>query len=229
MTKIKMKNIFIIGSLFYFFINEIMIAVSDLHNITILDVHGDEVEEICDDYKLEEVGKNNNTVREIDISKRNCHVHNMKFFIGCCFGQLTTHNLTNVNLSADIIFPRSASWKLLRYDVGCFFDYHVDKQLENNHTHTALIFPPFNNFEGGDLILTDDIDEDKCIIRTVIKTDKFSKSNNWTFVCFPINLYHKVQHVTNGQRFVFKSELYTNINTSIDINKTPYKSFGLSD
>ena len=97
------------------------------------------------------------------------------------------------------------NYQLLKYEKGDFFNKHKDRKLGENHKYTLLIF--FNDnkekLEGGELILSDDSNTFK------IEFDN-SKIDKPIMVIFSIDLYHKVEPVKSGTRYVLKKPLYIN-------------------
>lgn len=124
-----------------------------------------------------------------------------------------------------LYFPPTTTWKLLKYNKDGFFNWHTDKKLHQNHTHTALIFPAdINNFTGGKLIIADDKNIKNAVHVTTINVSVYTK---WVLVFFPIEYYHSVQKITNGVRYVFKTDLFSGV-----MEMEPgslYRSEGLCD
>lgn len=95
-------------------------------------------------------------------------------------------------------------WTLTCYGKGDFFAPHSDGKKSERHFATLLLFPPaqgdqaITSFQGGDLILT--AGQEKM---TFIP----SEFTEWTLVVFPIEMVHECTPVTEGRRFVFKTEL----------------------
>jgi len=92
-------------------------------------------------------------------------------------------------------------FKLHCYEAGGVFAKHTDGKKSIRHFATLLIFPPstYSPFTGGDLILYP-----KNNPPVVIEPSTFS---NWTVVAFHLDIPHECTPITNGKRFVFKTEL----------------------
>lgn len=102
----------------------------------------------------------------------------------------------------------SYSAELLKYGIGGHFEYHKDRVLERHeltHTHVALIYPYISNslnqnsYKGGDFIIGKGISQ---------MTTETSKATSNMIIILDINTYHKISHVTEGERYVFKIPLY---------------------
>ncbi len=183
-----------------------MIKITKCSNVRVFDCDKKLVTNIDNNYDLESVGiiTDSKIERKIDLEKRFCYVHKNKFILNFTLND----NLTD-NYNPEFYFNNENSWKLLKYEKGCFFESHTDKQVSKNHTHTALLFFPGETHEGGELIISDDISQ------TIIKSSDF---DDWTLVIFPIYMKHEVKHVTNGNRIVFETEYLTNY-TEVEKNK----------
>ncbi len=159
-------------------------------------------------YEKTQVGVNFNGVTTliVDEEKRKSKTHKYNFFIDYCFTNLLYNFLFDNNLK----LYGDDKWQLLRYDKDDMFLIHKDRQINNNHEYSILLFPPkdFSHFEGGDLILLNNENETNVSLQTVFKTNNF---NQWTFVIFSIDLFHYVQPILQGHRFVWKNALF-NIN-----------------
>ncbi len=105
-----------------------------------------------------------------------------------------------------------SKFELIKYEKGGLFIKHKDKlygepTCEYIHTHMCLLYPPvhLSPFEGGDIIfyLKNDIGEE------ITRTIKPSEFTDWTFIIFERPTLHEVLPITKGERYVYKTQLYT--------------------
>ena len=96
-----------------------------------------------------------------------------------------------------IKFPKMASVKinqidLLKYNPGGKYELHMD-QYTRNTRHLSIIINLNNNYEGGDLIFTDQKE----------KEIKRLKLEEGSIVFFPSNFMypHKIEPITKGTRY----------------------------
>ena len=96
-----------------------------------------------------------------------------------------------------IKFPKMASNKinqidLLKYKPGGKYEVHTD-HYTNSARHLSIIINLNENYEGGDLIFTDQKEKE-------IKRFKLSKGS---IIFFPSNFMypHKIEPITKGTRF----------------------------
>lgn len=110
-------------------------------------------------------------------------------------------------------------WSLHCYDKGDFFDVHTDGKKSPRHFATILVFPPASgddalvSFQGGELS-----------IRTgsgASITYFPSTFTQWTMIVFPIKFEHKCSPVTEGRRFVLKTDLELPPETPYYTNTVP--------
>lgn len=124
------------------------------------------------------------------------------------------------NYDNDSSEPRK--WDMISYEIGDKFIRHSDGKKNIYHYATMLLFPPNNidKFSGGEFILYKNGASD-----TILYPHLFTK---WTIIVFPINIEHECLTITNGTRYLFKSEfelpkvcidLFENIDTPS--NKIP--------
>lgn len=125
-------------------------------------------------------------VSKIDETQRKSLVHKDKFKINL--------NLNNLPYGIKL----NQEWELLLYNEKGFFNKHRDRQLNQNHKYTALLYPK-STHKGGELILEDEFST------TIIES---SKMLNWTLVIFPINLQHESLPVKSGIKYLFKSSIF---------------------
>lgn len=99
------------------------------------------------------------------------------------------------------------NFKLIKYETGGKFKRHTDTLINEYHFGTLLVFPPIddkehgNVHEGGNLELIPFSEDSKL---TVVS----SSIKKWTFVFFNPLIEHECLEITNGNRYVFKTELF---------------------
>ena len=103
----------------------------------------------------------------------------------------------------------SNPFQLLKYDVGDFFLNHKDTKINSDigsHEYTCLIFCPFteDELEGGNLIFKSHDDLYVIKFNPSVETNK----NNFVMLIFDVNMYHKVEPIIRGTRWVFKKPLF---------------------
>ena len=89
---------------------------------------------------------------------------------------------------------------VIEYSQGGFFKEHQDKQINDTHYGTLLLFPPGFAHTGGDLVLN----RGEFV---------FESSTNTSCKCiaFPTNTIHECKEVLSGKRLVLKTELFRRI------------------
>ena len=82
-------------------------------------------------------------------------------------------------------------YKLQHYQKGGFFKEHCDTLHAKDHFATLIIFPPGQNFTGGELVLIDDNVKETFVANDPEKT---------VMVAFYTDLKHRVNLVISGER-----------------------------
>ncbi len=147
-------------------------------------------------------------VRRLDLSKRSSWTHNSMFRIPTPPEAQETFNLLQI-LSDD----NFDSYELLRYETGDFFLNHNDTQNAPNHQYTCLIFCPFGNVSGGELVFNHP---------DGLYNIKFNPSEiarkQFVMVIFSLDMFHEVLPIIKGTRWVLKKPLFVK-ETDIIINE----------
>ena len=158
--------------------------------------------------------KNKSLVRLNDKYTNNLEIRNsysynytidFKSFLGSDYNndfKSLLKKITSKSNHKNIIWNNIDDYILLEYVKGGVFKKHCDKNINDNHYGTLLIFPPAKeNFEhtGGDLIIYN-LDGSKFIFES-------SKNKKWTFIAFHTYLQHECTEIISGRRIVLKKEL----------------------
>ena len=118
-------------------------------------------------------------------------------------------------------------YQLLKYEKGDFFNKHLDRKQTPEHEYTCLIIinDKENEYEGGELILTD---QDNIYNIHVSEACKLE----CVMIIFSIDLYHEITPITKGARYVFKKPMYdykykpkSNENETEKSNEEDFKDF----
>ena len=136
---------------------------------------------------------NNDSV--IDLEQRSSWTHNKKFIVNAV--EMDEY------FEKKNIIENNQEFELLKYEKGDFFNIHLDYKINSNHKYTCLVFlnDKNNKYEGGRLILND---KDKIFDINVNSTN----TDDCLMVIFSLDLYHKIEEVTKGVRYVFKKTLF---------------------
>lgn len=103
------------------------------------------------------------------------------------------------------LYPRAQdllcpwAWRLVKYEPGHYFARHVDGREDDGDYATVLVFPPGQQFTGGDLVIYADPDSPYRFSAAGLKT--------WTLVAFAINVEHECEPITSGSRYVIKGKI----------------------
>lgn len=135
-----------------------------------------------------------NTIEILDLDKRNCFIHKNTFNISLFdYDQEKTKSLG---------IPQN-NWQLLKYEKDSFFNIHQDSKKTENHRYVALLYSDVP-FTGGDLICLNANTIDDASIITKIKTSDFI---GWNLVVISISMWHYVEKIISGTRYVFKNNI----------------------
>ena len=156
-------------------------------------------------FERTKVSINNTDV--IDLNVRSSWTNILDFWIHCPVEakQIFDENYVHYENNTKSSFLNQP-YKLLKYNKDDFFSDHIDNKLGLAHKYTCLIFTPYSDYEGGDLILHN---KDNSIYQKISMADY---KNQFVMVIFRIDLFHSVTPITKGTRYVFKKPLCVNDN-----------------
>lgn len=83
--------------------------------------------------------------------------------------------------------------EVLKYEVGSFFKEHVDRTRFDKHAGTLLLIGFSSDAEGGDLIVSDQV-----------QVQKTKDEECWFMTFIPLGSPHVVTHLLKGRRYVVK-------------------------
>lgn len=148
-----------------------------------------------------------NNTDVIDLNVRSSWTNILDFWIHCPVEakKFFDENYVYYEKNTDNSFLNQP-YKLLKYNKDDFFSDHIDNKLGLAHKYTCLIFTPYSDYEGGDLILHN---KDNSIYQKISMADY---KNQFVMVIFRIDLFHSVTPITKGTRYVFKKPLWVNDN-----------------
>lgn len=137
-----------------------------------------------------------NTTKVME-DRKNFHIFQTRFTIHC-------EELDEYCRNHNLVLNRT--FELLMYKEGSRFHKHIDKikHIPNlKHTHTVLIYPNIEHYEGGTFIWYDRNNTEHKI--------EISNMYGFTLIIMPLGILHEVETITYGTRYVFKSKLYSMI------------------
>lgn len=142
-----------------------------------------------------------------DLDKRASWTNKMFFMrdvLTSDFSSETYHfyNSNNINENHKIQ-DKIVYYQMIKYEPRDFFAKHIDTKLDDFHQYTCLIFCPQTglDYTGGDLIFTNKTNT----FNATIKTSEFKEI---TIIIFSLDLYHEINPITSGNRFVLKKPLF---------------------
>jgi predicted 2-oxoglutarate/Fe(II)-dependent dioxygenase YbiX len=100
-------------------------------------------------------------------------------------------DINSTDIRADLLIDDANPPTFLKYDMGDYYDWHVDSYIMNGirADYSVTIFLN-DNYEGGELVLD-------------LGTEKIEKKcKPGTAFIYPTNFAHKINPVTSGSRYV---------------------------
>jgi len=136
---------------------------------------------------------------ELDKSRRDVTGYNLNFdtATNLFYFNFIKYEIERFFISYSSKFPKMRSTTinqidLLKYSVGQSYNIHTD-QFSNSPRHLSVIMNLNDDYEGGDLVFTDQKEKE-------IKRIKLGKG---TIIFFPSNFMypHKIEPITKGTRY----------------------------
>lgn len=154
-------------------------------------------------------GKGSETIFDETIRKAKEIAGDKLNVTGINFNEIERALMYNFDIQHQLIFELH---KLNIYEVGSFFESHVDTLYDKNHIATLLIGLDFK-YEGGELQV-------KC--GDYAQTNHATKPNEWC--CFFTDCEHKVQPITSGTRVTLQYNIYLDPTKLSHLAKSKYET-----
>ena len=95
----------------------------------------------------------------------------------------------------------TGDFTLLKYERDDFFKPHVSTKLSKSHQYTCLLFVPYNDYKGGELLIKGHASYIQCFPSCY--------PNSCTMIILSIDMVHEISPVTRGIQHVFMAPVYT--------------------